>query len=80
MYSELIGSVFAGVSVIGLWKLGRWSVRNKTVELENLKLQLILSKDNHEELIQEIDKKIEEIQDYNKLSIFDKYVKIEKSE
>ena len=80
MYSELFGSVLAGVSFIGLWKLGRWSVKHKVVELENMKLQLILSKDNHEELIQEIDKKIEEIQDYNKLSIFDKYVKIEKSD
>ncbi len=77
MYSELFGSVLAGVSFIGLWKLGRWSVKHKVVELENMKLQLILSKDNHEELIQEIDNKIEEINDYNKLSIFSK---IEKSD
>lgn len=80
MYSELIGSVLAGVSFIGIWKLGRWSVKHQVVELEKIKEQLMLSLDNHEELIEEIDNKIEEIKDYNKLSIFDKVEKIEKSD
>lgn len=73
----IVGSVVGGLFFVGVWKLGRWSVRNKVVELENMKLQLILSKDNHQEIIDEIDNKIKEIQDYNKLSIFDK---VEKSE
>lgn len=77
MYSELFGSVLAGLSFVGLWKLGRWSVKHQVIELENVKEQLMLSMDNHEALIEEIDNKIKEIQDYNKLSIFDK---VEKSE
>ena len=42
------------------YKFGRWSVNQS----------LILSKDNHEELIEEIDNKIEEIEVYNNLSIW----------
>tara|TARA_R110000824_G_scaffold31440_2_gene102346 strand:+ start:485 stop:715 length:231 start_codon:yes stop_codon:yes gene_type:complete len=72
MYSELIGSFLAGVSFIGIWKLGRWSVQHQVLELEMIKEQLLLSMDNHEELIEEIDNKIDEIQEYKKLSIFDK--------
>ena len=77
MYSELIGTLITGTVFAGIWKLGRWSVKHQVVELENVKEQLLLSMDNHEDLIQEIDKKIEEIQDYNKLSIFDKVHKSE---
>lgn len=80
MYSELFGSILAGFSFVGIWKLGRWSVKHQVVELEKIKEQLMLSMDNHEVLIEEIDNKIEEIQDYSKLSIFDKVVKIEKSD
>jgi hypothetical protein len=80
MYSEIIGSVLAGVSFIGIWKLGRWSVSHQLVELENVKEQLLLSLDNHEDLIEEIDNKIAEINNYKKLSIFDKVSKIEKSD
>jgi hypothetical protein len=76
MYSEIIGTLITGGLFAGVWKLGRWSVRHKIVELEQVKEQLILSKDNHELLIEEIDKKIEDIQDYSKLSIFDKKTKI----
>lgn len=77
MYSELISSVLVGFSFVGIWKLGRWSVKHQVVELEKIKEQLMISMDNHEVLIEEIDNKIKEIQDYNKLSIFDK---VEKSE
>ena len=77
MYSELIGTLITGTVFAGIWKLGRWSVKHQVVELENVKEQLLLSMDNHEDLIEEIDNKIEEIQDYNKLSIFDKVHKSE---
>ncbi len=77
MYSELIGTLIVGFGFVGVWKLGRWSVKHQVIELENVKEQLLLSMDNHEVLIEEIDNKIKEIQDYSKLSIFDK---VEKSD
>ena len=52
------------------YKFGRWSVNQKVVDLQKCKQSLILSKDNHEELIEEIDNKIEEIEVYNNLSIW----------
>lgn len=80
MYSELIGTLITGTIFAGVWKLGRWSVKHQVVELEVIKEQLLMSMDNHEELIEEIDNKIEEIHKYNKLSIFDKVSKNEKSD
>jgi len=75
MYSEIIGTLITGGLFAGVWKLGRWSVKHQVVELEKVKEQLLLSMDNHEVLIEEIDNKIEEIQEYSKLSIFDKVSK-----
>lgn len=72
----LLGFSGAGLLFSGSYLFGRWSVNRKIIDLEELKTALIESQNNHVELINEIDVKIEEIQDYNKLSVFDKKTKI----
>lgn len=67
----LLGTLLTGGFFVGMWKLGRWSVHHKIQDLENIKEQLLLSQDNHQELIDKIDNKIDEINHYNNLSIFD---------
>ena len=61
-----IFSLFGIVALIvaGILKVGRISVKQKIVELEELKEQLIDSKDTHEDLVCEIDEKLEELEEY----------------
>tara|TARA_R110001632_G_scaffold186300_3_gene306690 strand:- start:344 stop:577 length:234 start_codon:yes stop_codon:yes gene_type:complete len=74
---DQFGVVIFGMSgfLVGMWKLGRWSVKRKVVDLEKVKEQLLLSKNNHQVLIEEIDEKIKDINDYSKLRFFDKSTK-----
>ena len=74
---DQFGVVIFGMSgfLVGMWNLGRWSVKRKVVDLEKVKEQLLLSKNNHQVLIEEIDEKIKDINDYSKLRFFDKSTK-----
>tara|TARA_R110000803_G_scaffold27436_2_gene64165 strand:+ start:1324 stop:1563 length:240 start_codon:yes stop_codon:yes gene_type:complete len=67
----IIGTLCAGGFMAGMWNLGRWSVKRKIVDLELIKTQLMLSMDNHEELIEEIDSKIKEIEEYSSLRFYE---------
>tara|TARA_R110000803_G_scaffold73138_1_gene136899 strand:- start:158 stop:385 length:228 start_codon:yes stop_codon:yes gene_type:complete len=69
-----VGVVIFGLTgwFVGCYKFGRWSVNHKVIELEKCKETLILSRDNHEELINEIDDKIKEIEVFNNLSIWNR--------
>ena len=69
-----IGTIFGGVAICGLlfgglFKVGRMSVKLKIVELEELKVLLLDSRDSHDDLVFDIDNKLEELKDYNKQSI-----------
>jgi hypothetical protein len=66
----ILGTILTGGFFVSMWKLGRWSVKHKIQDLEVIKEQLILSQDNHSLLIDEIDDKIQEIKDFDNLSIF----------
>lgn len=68
----IVGSVLTGGFFVGMWKLGRWSVKRQVVDLEKVKEQLLLSKNNHQELIEEIDDKIKDINEYSNLKFFEK--------
>ena len=71
----LIGTICATGFFAGMWNLGRWSVKRQIVDLELVKTQLMLSKDNHEELIIEIDLKIKDIEEYSSLRFYEKVSK-----
>jgi len=75
----LLGITGFGGFLTGCYMFGRWSVNRKIIDLEELKTALIESQNEHIDLINEIDIKIQEIKDYNKLSCFDRkssFVKI----
>ena len=61
-----IFSLFGIVALIvaGILKVGRISVKQKIVELESLKELLIDSKDAHDDLVGEIDEKLEELEEF----------------
>tara|TARA_R110000772_G_scaffold39274_6_gene92388 strand:+ start:1403 stop:1642 length:240 start_codon:yes stop_codon:yes gene_type:complete len=69
-----VGTIIGGLAVTGFFfggvlKLGRWSVRHKITELKEIKELLLDQIDDHEEIIFDIDSKIEELEDYGKKSI-----------
>lgn len=68
----LLGITGVGTFFSGCYLFGRWSVCRKIVDLENLKTALIESQKNHDDLIDEINVKIDEIKNYNKISCFHK--------
>ena len=68
----LLGLTGVGGFFGGCYLFGRWSVCRKIVDLEELKTALLESQQSHDDLIEEINVKIQEIKDYNKLSIFDR--------
>lgn len=76
----LLGITGVGTFFSGCYLFGRWSVNRKIIDLVELKTALIESQNNHIDLINEIDVKIQEIKDYNNLSCFDRkssFVKID---
>jgi hypothetical protein len=68
----LLGITGVGTFFSGCYLFGRWSVNRKIIDLVELKTALIESQNHHDDLINEIDIKIQEIKDYNKLSCFDR--------
>lgn len=73
----MIDNVLLGISGVGTffggcYLFGRWSVSRKIVDLEELKTALLESQQSHDDLIEEINVKIQEIKDYNNLSCFDR--------
>lgn len=80
MDNVLLGITGIGGFFTGCYMFGRWSVNRKIIDLEELKTALIESQNQHDDLIDEINIKIKEIKDYNKLSCFDRkssFVKID---
>ena len=73
----MFDNIFLGITGVGTffsgcYLFGRWSVNKKIVDLEELKTALLESQKNHDDLIDEINQKIEDIKNYNRISCFDK--------
>lgn len=51
--------------IIGLFGIGKASINQSVKDLEMTKLKLIESSETHEELIKEIDEKIQELKDFS---------------
>ena len=62
----MFDNIFLGITGVGTffsgcYLFGRWSVNKKIVDLEELKTALIESQKNHDDLIDEINQKIEDV-------------------
>jgi hypothetical protein len=55
----------SALAVIGLFLLGKASIKQSVKDLEMTKLKLIESSETHEELIKEIDEKIKELKEFS---------------
>ena len=53
------------LAVIGLFVLGKASIKQSVKDLEDMKVKLVESSETHEELIKEIDEKIIELQEFS---------------
>lgn len=51
--------------IIGLFGIGKASINQSVKDLEMTKLKLIESSETHEELIKEIDEKIQELKEFS---------------
>ena len=51
--------------IIGLFGIGKASINQSVKDLEMTKLKLVESSEIHEELIKEIDEKIQELKDFS---------------
>jgi len=61
----LIGFGGSALAIIGLFVMGKASIKQSIKDLEMTKLKLVESSETHEELIKEIDNKIQELKDFS---------------
>ncbi len=61
----LMGFGGSALAVIGLFVLGKASIKQSVKDLEDMKVKLVESSETHEELIKEIDEKIIELQEFS---------------
>lgn len=61
----LMGFGGSALAVIGLFVLGKASIKQSVKDLEDMKEKLLESSETHEELIKEIDEKIIELQEFS---------------
>jgi len=61
----ILGFGGSALAIIGLFLVGKASINQSIKDLEMTKLKLIESSETHEELIREIDNKIEELKDFS---------------
>lgn len=61
----LMGFGGSALAVIGLFLLGKASIKQSVKDLEDMKHKLVESSESHEELIKEIDEKIIELQQFS---------------
>ena len=61
----LMGFGGSALAVIGLFVLGKASIKQSVKDLEDMKVKLVESSKTHEELIKEIDEKIIELQEFS---------------
>lgn len=61
----LMGFGGSALAVIGLFVLGKASIKQSVKDLEDMKEKLVESSESHEELINEIDGKIKELQEFS---------------
>ena len=61
----LMGFGGSALAVIGLFVLGKASIKQSVKDLEDMKEKLVESSESHEELIKEIDEKIIELQEFS---------------
>ena len=66
MWENLILGVGSSLLIIiGLFGIGKASINQSVKDLEMTKLKLVESSEIHEELIKEIDEKIQELKDFS---------------
>lgn len=61
----LIGFGGSALAIIGLFVMGKASINQSIKDLELTKIKLLESSETHEELIKEIDNKIQELKDFS---------------
>ena len=61
----LLGFGGSALAIIGLFVMGKASINQSIKDLEMTKMKLVESSETHEELIKEIDNKIEELKDFS---------------
>lgn len=61
----LMGFGGSALAVIGLFVLGKASIKQAVKDLEDMREKLVESSESHEDLINEIDGKIKELQEFS---------------
>jgi predicted nuclease with TOPRIM domain len=61
----LMGFGGSALAVIGLFVLGKASIKQSVKDLEDMREKLVESSETHEELIKEIDEKIIQLQEFS---------------
>ena len=70
----VIGGLFSGG--YGSYLYGRYKINNKVMDLKQLRSDILLSQQSHNELVFEIDNKIKQMEAFQKLSVFSKKIKV----
>lgn len=61
----ILGFGGSALAVIGMFVLGKASINQSVKDLELTKMKLVESSESHEELIKEIDEKIQELKEFS---------------